>query len=329
MSDCDERHSEGQEQEPSATAAGSMDVAKSKSLAPGAIDVETLPQRQWRATYVLRRAREMVRKGLTKEAFLLFDLAIEREPRNAKALQDRGVLLIRLKEYDKAIDDLTKSIELDPKVASAYYNRGVARQTKASRSLRLRGLKEHPDLVPEFQMAKDDYTKAIKLDRFNGHAYHNRAACFAQLRNTNRCIADLNKAALVMDESSDLHELFRSLQKAKRRAEEEAKFLTDNGENTSKAAGECKPDSSPPAKSEKVTLWERRQHERYNNEWHLAAEKGLRASQKKLSKVLSNRALVYKRRAEHEQSNRDLIRAEALQSETEGAGGPQESKVVI
>ena len=50
-------------------------------------------------------------------------------------------------EYDRAISDFTEAIRLDPKLASAYYNRGIAYENKG----------EHDKAIA-------DYTEAIRLE---------------------------------------------------------------------------------------------------------------------------------------------------------------------
>ena len=60
-------------------------------------------------------------------------------------------------ELDRAIDDWNKAIELDPKLAQAYNNRGAA----------YNGTGEH-------DLAIKDYTTAIKHQPDHGKAYSNR-----------------------------------------------------------------------------------------------------------------------------------------------------------
>jgi tetratricopeptide (TPR) repeat protein len=48
---------------------------------------------------------------------------IDRNPKNATAYQNRGHLYHQKHEYDKAIKDFSKSIELEKNIG-AYYNRG-------------------------------------------------------------------------------------------------------------------------------------------------------------------------------------------------------------
>ena len=49
---------------------------------------------------------------------------------NSAVLFDRGIVELRLKQYDKAITDFTDTIKLQPRLARAYYARGIARGAK-------------------------------------------------------------------------------------------------------------------------------------------------------------------------------------------------------
>ena len=49
-------------------------------------------------------------------------------PQLASAYYNRGIAKAKLKDYQGAIADFSKAIQLDPQLASAYYNRGIAKQ---------------------------------------------------------------------------------------------------------------------------------------------------------------------------------------------------------
>ena len=48
----------------------------------------------------------------------------------AYAYNNRASAYIKMEEWDKAIPDCTKAIELDKNYAYAYYNRAIAREMK-------------------------------------------------------------------------------------------------------------------------------------------------------------------------------------------------------
>ena len=50
--------------------------------------------------------------------------AIELDPDDATAYNNRGVAYSTKKEYDRAIEDFNKAIELNPNDVDAYHNRG-------------------------------------------------------------------------------------------------------------------------------------------------------------------------------------------------------------
>ena len=72
--------------------------------------------------------------------------AIELDPQYADAYNNRGTSKGRLKDYQGAIADLTKTIEINPQYVDAYLNRGVARE-----------------LVNDLEGACNDWRKAAGL----------------------------------------------------------------------------------------------------------------------------------------------------------------------
>ena len=60
------------------------------------------------------------------EAISDYNKAIEIDPKYAKAYNNRGWVYHREGLYDKAISDYNKAIVINPRYAQAYVNRGVA-----------------------------------------------------------------------------------------------------------------------------------------------------------------------------------------------------------
>ena len=52
--------------------------------------------------------------------------AIALDAQNAFLFYDRGNLYVQRKDYEHAIADYTKAIEINKNIAEAYYNRGLA-----------------------------------------------------------------------------------------------------------------------------------------------------------------------------------------------------------
>ena len=92
-------------------------------------------------------------------AIAVSDKTIELNPRNASAYYNRGLAKRTKGDLDGAIADFDKAIELNPTYAQAYNNRGSAKRAK-----------------DDLDGALADFNKAIELDPKNVNAYVNRSS---------------------------------------------------------------------------------------------------------------------------------------------------------
>jgi tetratricopeptide (TPR) repeat protein len=81
----------------------------------------------------LEKGVELVVQGKYNEAIHAFNQAIQFDPTDAVAYNNRGVAYGELGYYEQEIEDCTKAIELNPKLAVAYYHRGIAHQKLGNR----------------------------------------------------------------------------------------------------------------------------------------------------------------------------------------------------
>ena len=102
---------------------------------------------------------------------------VKAETLTNKEYFDRGLKKRRAGDYEGAIVDLNKAIQLDPNFAVAYNNRGSA----------------YNDLK-QYDKAIVDYTKAIQLDPNYAVAYNNRGNAYYFLEHYDKAIADYTKA---------------------------------------------------------------------------------------------------------------------------------------
>ena len=86
-----------------------------------------------------------------------FDQAIMDDPTNPEKYIDRGMARTNRKQFEGAIKDFTKAIELNPEASHAFNGRGLAYHKKG-------------DLVP----AQTDFNQAIRLNPELASAYRNR-----------------------------------------------------------------------------------------------------------------------------------------------------------
>lgn len=106
-----------------------------------------------------------------------FTKAIELDPKYADAYNRRGALYGNKKDNDKAIADFTNAIELAPKLDTAYLNRG---------SLYL--------IKKDYESAIDDFTKVIELDPDSYINYSIRSVAYGKMGRNDLANADLQKA---------------------------------------------------------------------------------------------------------------------------------------
>ncbi|MHC4251331.1 MAG: tetratricopeptide repeat protein, partial [Planctomycetota bacterium] len=89
----------------------------------------------------------------------------------------RGNELLEKCQDERAIEEYTKAIALDPGLADAYNGRGIAHNVRG-----------------EFEQAIEDFSRAIELDGGFAEAYRNRGrAQHGQLKHA-EAITDLSKA---------------------------------------------------------------------------------------------------------------------------------------
>ena len=104
--------------------------------------------------------------------------AIELNPKDANAYYNRGTVYGKdIKEFDKAIEDYNKTIEIDPKHANAYNNRGNVYIN-----------------IKKFDKAIEDYNKTIEIYPKDANAYNNRGIVYTNIKKFDKAIEDFNKA---------------------------------------------------------------------------------------------------------------------------------------
>ncbi len=98
--------------------------------------------------------------------FFLFSCATteqkQSELRNHKFYNNRGIAYGEKGQYDQAISDFNKAIEINPRYEKAYSNRGIV--------YRLKG---------QYDQAISDFNKAIEISPTDAQAYNSLAWLFA------------------------------------------------------------------------------------------------------------------------------------------------------
>jgi tetratricopeptide (TPR) repeat protein len=89
------------------------------------------------------------------------------------------------RDYQSAINDLSKAIEIEPNFAEAYFNRGLAHRR-----------------LGQNEEAITDYTKAIQLSPDNASVLNNRAWTYLQIGNLEKALPDVERAIQIDPEFS-------------------------------------------------------------------------------------------------------------------------------
>jgi tetratricopeptide (TPR) repeat protein len=118
----------------------------------------------------LWREAEQFEKALRDD-----DKAIELDPKNPANYCSRGRDWHSLKEYDRAIIDFDQAIRLDPKCALAHVGRGMSRAGKR-----------------EYSKAIEDLSEAIWLDPLSKCAYQNRGLAWQAKHEYAKAVIDYN-----------------------------------------------------------------------------------------------------------------------------------------
>ena len=132
------------------------------------------------------------------QALADFQAAAELDPKNWKALHNRGVSQALAGQLNDALKDFSRVVELKPDYANAWFNRGEVRADRG-----------------EHEQAVADYTQAIRLKPEDLDAHVRRGQAYLQLQKLREALADYDRAVqLAPDQAEpllDRGDLHRSL----------------------------------------------------------------------------------------------------------------------
>ncbi len=95
---------------------------------------------------VLRMADIYAKKGAFKHALEEYDMILDWDPENIRALNDRANSYSRTKRFPEAIRDLTRVIAIEPGYVLAYHNRGIAYAWSGNRAKAAEDFKKACDM---------------------------------------------------------------------------------------------------------------------------------------------------------------------------------------
>lgn len=114
---------------------------------------------------------------------------------DAAYFQNRGNSSFVMGDFDAAINEYTKSIELNAKEPTVFFSRGMAHLNKKN-----------------FNPAIADFDKVIELDPAESMAYFNRGVAFEKTGNFEKALADLQKAVELDSENEPARSALKTLE---------------------------------------------------------------------------------------------------------------------
>ena len=173
------------------------------------------PYNESNAHDYLRRGHEAMKNNNLDDAIAYYTEVINLAPALpgiiVEAYNSRGIAYIDKGEVNRAIDDYSKSIEVNPNLDYVYFNRGNAYHKKGDSDHAIADFTKAVGLNPDFAEAYtdrgnvyhskkdytraiDDHNKAIALNPDYTNAYFNRGVVYKSENNLYRAIADFTKA---------------------------------------------------------------------------------------------------------------------------------------
>ena len=116
-------------------------------------------------------------QGHLDQAKAIYEQILKIQPKNFDALQLLGTLSLQIKNYSKAIEFLTKAIQINSGHAPTYNNRGIAMME-----------------IKRFDEALLSYKSAIKINPIYPEAFFNRGIALQELKRLDEALVCYNKA---------------------------------------------------------------------------------------------------------------------------------------
>ncbi len=160
------------------------------AAALNAITITTAPDPAEAETLAVHDSRMYNKRGLThvnmrnfEQAIYDYSKAIELDRRYAEAYNNRSAAHLMMENYAKAVLDCNWTLELAPHFVAAYINLGIAHT----------GLRD-------YEQAFSDYERALKIDPDNVYAYYNRGNTHIWQGSYEAAVGDFDKAISINPE---------------------------------------------------------------------------------------------------------------------------------
>ncbi|MBK9631963.1 MAG: tetratricopeptide repeat protein [Saprospiraceae bacterium] len=160
------------------------------------------------------RGYNKILKGDFRGALEDYNIAIELEPEESHAYNNRGGAKAELGDIGGAIKDYSKAIEINPNYSDAYYNKAISIKDLGDLRGAIQNYDKAIEINPNFtgayinrgvvkselgdnRGAIEDYSKAIEINPNHSDAFYNRASSKEKLGDYHGAIGDYTKAIYI------------------------------------------------------------------------------------------------------------------------------------
>lgn len=167
--------------------------------------------------------------GDLHSAFADYEAALKINPKMTAAFYNRALARSQRGDYDGAIEDLNETIKLDPR-PMYYFQRGVQYGSKADSASDAEALADYTEAIrlnpkmaeayynrglirakTDMERAVNDWTAAINADPSFAEPYYNRGLVMAEIGEVDLCIADFSKYLELVPDAPQLREVRETL----------------------------------------------------------------------------------------------------------------------
>jgi len=150
-------------------------------------------------------------QGQLAQAQAIYQDLLKRQPRHFDAWHMLGVIAYQTKQYDKAVELIGRAIELNPKMAGFYSNRGLALKELGQLEAAVKSFEQAIALKPDYAEAYSNcgiaqkelgqaraalasYDRALALKPDFVEAYYNRGLALQELQQPQAALENFNQA---------------------------------------------------------------------------------------------------------------------------------------
>ncbi len=154
------------------------------------------------------------RNSVWHDELTLWNDAVKKSPQKVRPYNNRGRAYGNMGEYDKAMDDFRRAIQINPRCAEAYYNLGLVYALKGDDENALKNYDQAIALYPNYAAAYNnrglvlvnkkaydraiaDYDQALRITPRSPDVYYNRGLAYFHKQNYDQAIADYSQALLL------------------------------------------------------------------------------------------------------------------------------------